>query len=88
MQKGLAKKHPPNTSGTRVSCETGTGLGGQRVKVDVGLYICTWGEMGIGLDRVQLDFVHPMQIPTSCSIYICAGCRKLHTVHSVQLNSV
>ena len=29
MQKGFTKKDPPKPLGTRVSCKTGTGLGGQ-----------------------------------------------------------
>ena len=38
MQKGLVKKYPPKTLGTKVSYETGTGPGGQRAT-------------GIGLDE-------------------------------------
>ena len=29
---GLCKKDPPKTHGTRVICETGAGLGGQRAR--------------------------------------------------------
>ena len=29
---GLCKKDPPKTHGTRVICETGAGLGGQRTR--------------------------------------------------------
>ena len=31
-KKGLSKKDPPKTLGTRVSCKTGTGLDGQRAR--------------------------------------------------------
>ena len=38
----LLKKCPPKTLGTRVSCETGTGLGGHLEECAcIGLYICT-----------------------------------------------
>ena len=30
MQKGFIKKDPPKTLGTRINCEAGTGLDGQK----------------------------------------------------------
>ena len=43
MQIASSKKDPLKTLGTRISCETGTGLGGQRAR---------WakGKMGKGQD--------------------------------------
>jgi hypothetical protein len=32
MQKGFATNNPPKTPGARVSCKTGTGVGGQRAR--------------------------------------------------------
>ena len=32
IDTGLCKKDPPKTHGTRVICETGAGLGGQRAR--------------------------------------------------------
>ena len=41
-KKPLSKKDSSKTLGTRVSCKTGTGLGGQK------------GKTGIGLDKHRL----------------------------------
>ena len=32
IDAGLCKKDPPKTHGTRISCKTGAGLGGQRAR--------------------------------------------------------
>ena len=48
IDAGLRKKDPPKTHGTRVDCETGAGLGGQRVMQE-----------GHRARRALCKFLHP-----------------------------
>ena len=72
------KPFSPKTLGTRVSCKTGTGmrLDGYRARQSL-----------VGLSaRCANSYILQVQHIIQ---YICAaGCRNLHSVHSVQLNSV
>ena len=83
--------HPPRTSMhlEQGSCKPGTGLGGQRARQALGytysVYEGRW-VYGYRQSLVGLS-AHCKLIPTFHTCML-GSCRNLHSVHSVQLNSV